>query len=431
MDVLHAGSVAPASPHVDPFGRSAIGVARSPEALFEELHAHQEELRTQNAQLAEMQGLLEQTVAEYTDLYDYAPVGFVMLNPQGLISRMNLAAADLLGVKRAQLAAMPFGALIRPPDQPVFREHLRRCRAGEPRAASELALRRSDGSEVPVELISRPAIGDGRGFFRTVLIDLTERKLAEARAAELTAESQRRTVEAEQYAARLRALAAKLTEAETAERRRLTRNLHDYLQQELIAAKYAVAIARGEGYAGAEKLTEIEASLDRCLDASRQITADLTPPPLQQGAGLPAALRWLGDRTHERHGLDVTVKVSDDAEPSTESIRSMLYEVARKLLLNVIKHAGIPAAAVTLVRPRPEWLRLAVADEGRGFDLAELMSRADEVSGLGLFGLRERVENLGGVVEIRSGPGTGTTVTIEVPDLKHAEAKTALDQIPR
>ncbi len=419
MDIVH-------QPHAvsppDVFGRPAAAEGLSPEALVEELAAHQEELRTQNAQLVETQQLLVGSLDEFTDLYDFAPVGFVTLDAEGLVARLNVAAAELLRVRREKLQGLPFRSVVAPQDQPAFREHLRRCRADEPQVATKLRVRRTDGVEVPTELISRPATDDAGRAFRTVIIDLTERKRAEARTAELTEALERRTSEAEQYAARLRALTAKLTEAEHAERRRLARNLHDHLQQELIAAKYCVAAARGAGAEAASKLPDVDAALDRCLESSRQITADLTPPPLQQGAGLPAALRWLADRAQERHGLKVSVSAAEDAEPGDDAVLFMLYEVTSELLLNVVKHAGVSAAEISLARPRPERLRLSVSDQGHGFDLADLVSRADDVSGLGLFGLRERVENLGGVIEIRSGPGSGTTVTVEVPDGGDREA---------
>jgi PAS domain S-box-containing protein len=393
----------------------------SQEALLQQLSVQQEELRTQNAQLVEAQGLLHDTLAEYTDLYDHAPVGFVTLDATGLISRMNFAAEELIKARRERLAGLAFHQFVKDSYRAAYREHLRRCRAGESRVVTELVLVRSDGREVPAELISRPAVGNLQSF-RTVIIDLTERKRGEARTAELTAELERRTSEAEQHAARLKALAAKLVEAENTERRRLARNLHDHLQQELIAAKYCLAVARGNGQADDHgepaNLCDVEEALDRCLESSRQITADLTPPPLQQGAGLPAALRWLADRTAERHGLHVTVTLAADGEPAADTVRTMLYEVTRELLLNVVKHAGVSEAAVSLSRPGVERLRLSVSDEGRGFEFAELLDRADFVTGLGLFGLRERVENLGGTVEIRSGPGNGTTVTVEVPDVR-------------
>jgi PAS domain S-box-containing protein len=399
------------------------------QGLVDQLLAQQEELRTQNEQLHEAHTLLQRILAEYTDLYDHAPVAFVTLDPQGLIARMNDATERLLAVRRDRLVGMPFHSFVRGEFQALLREHIRRCRAGEPLVSTGLTLTRTDGHAVPVELVGSPAVS-GDGFF-TAIIDLTERKRADARAADLAQALERRTTEAEQYASRLRALAAKLTEAESAERRRLARNLHDHLQQELVAAKYCVALAKREE--DPEKLYDVERVLDRCLEMSRQITADLTPPPLQQGAGLPAALRWLAERSRERHGLAVDVTVADNAEPATDPVRILLYEVTRELLLNVVKHADVKEAAVSLSRAEAKRLRLIVSDEGAGFQMAELLDRADFVTGLGLFGLRERVESLGGTVDVRSAPGHGTRVTIEVPDLPPAETppQREVDSLPR
>ena len=129
-----------------------------------------------------------------------------------------------------------------------------------------------------------------------------------------------------------------------------------------------------------------------------------------------------------RFGSGIAVWWADSWPLTNEGISTAGHA---ELLLNVVKHAGVREASVTLTGSPDGRFRLTVADEGSGFDLAELLDRADLATGLGLFGLRERVESLGGGVEVRSGPGNGTTVTVEVPGTPSAVRRTEPTHIPR
>jgi signal transduction histidine kinase len=223
-----------------------------------------------------------------------------------------------------------------------------------------------------------------------------------------------RTALADRRAKQLRVLASELTQAEQRERRRLAQVLHDDLQQHLVAIRLKVAALyrRTHDQEIIGGLQEVDAMLNESIDASRVLTYELSPPVLHD-AGLNAALQWLGRWTREKHGLSVEVFTDQEAEPAEESLRILLFQIVRELLFNVVKHAQTPNACVEVTR-RGDQVRIVVSDEGAGFDVTQLKA-STLAHGFGLSSVRERLELMGGMLEIDAGPGRGTRITITVP----------------
>lgn len=264
-----------------------------------------------------------------------------------------------------------------------------------------------------------------------VHLDITERKTAEAALAELNrtleARIAERTAEVQHQAAQLRALARQLTRTEQRERKRLATILHDHIQQLIVAAQMqASQLARA---AGTEPLRtaalDVGDTLTEALAASRSLTVELSPPVLHE-SGLVAGLNWLAGRMHERHGLSVRVDAERDAEPPGDELRFPLFECARELLLNVVKHAGVGVATLTLSRLPDGTTRLGVADDGRGFEPDSLRDLQPEAMSFGLFSIRERLANLGGRMELESVPDCGTRVALFVPAAAEALSPAAM-----
>jgi len=217
-------------------------------------------------------------------------------------------------------------------------------------------------------------------------------------------------------AAQLQALASELTRTEHRERRRLAQILHDHLQQLLYAARLSLgALRRGSQQEPREEtIRQVDELLNQSLDVSRSLTAELSPPVLYE-ADLAAALEWLGRYMQETCGLAVNVAADVHADPESEDLRILLFEAARELLFNVMKHAHTGSARVTLAAAPGDEVELVVSDEGAGLNPAALQESRHSTGGFGLFSIRERLELWGGRLQVNGEPGRGTRVTVVVP----------------
>ena len=151
------------------------------ERLTHDLQVQQIELETQNRELREAQLVLESSRARYADLYDFAPVGYVTLDSQGLILEANLTAAGMLGTERARLVGVPFHLHVMREDLAQFRAHLGRAAVPEQRVETEFRLLRKGQTDLPVAVQSVGVPGEnGNGpVWHTTLTDITARKQAE------------------------------------------------------------------------------------------------------------------------------------------------------------------------------------------------------------------------------------------------------------
>jgi signal transduction histidine kinase len=226
-----------------------------------------------------------------------------------------------------------------------------------------------------------------------------------------------RTTVATRRASQLQALAAELTHTEHRERRRLAQILHDHLQQLLYAARLGLETLRRRepiDPATQETIEQIDGLLGECIAESRSLTLQLCPPVLHE-AGLAAAVEWLGRYVEQTHGLSVEVEVDPQAEPESEAVRILLFEAARELLFNVVKHAETGHARLSLATASDDRICLMVSDEGAGCVPTEPQNGQTKSSGFGLFSIRERLELLGGRLEINTAPGRGTQVSVFSP----------------
>ena len=148
--------------------------------LIHELQVHQVELEIQNEELREAQQALERSRDRYSDLYEFAPVGYLTLDRKGTILEANLTLATLLGIERAKLIDRPLSRFIVSEDQDVYYHHRRRLFETQQPQSCELRMVRGDGSRFWVQIEARASMeGEGEVVCRATLSDITERKQAE------------------------------------------------------------------------------------------------------------------------------------------------------------------------------------------------------------------------------------------------------------
>lgn len=218
---------------------------------------------------------------------------------------------------------------------------------------------------------------------------------------------------AENRAALLQSLASDLLGAEQRERRRLSRLLHDHLQQVLTAALMRAELLElqcGEDADARPMFNELSELLSEAVEASRTLAVELSPPVLTHG--LAAATEWLAEHMLDTHRLNVSLEIAGDVEPKSEELSAFLLQSMRELLFNVVKHAGVEAAEVRVCR-EDDWILIEVKDDGDGFDTSELAENSAQ-TGSGLLDVRSRLELLGGALDIESSPGEGARFRLSI-----------------
>lgn len=230
----------------------------------------------------------------------------------------------------------------------------------------------------------------------------------------------------EQRSAQLRMMAVELTQAEERERKRLAEAIHDDLQQLLVASKFAADALAGGVKEPKLKNTaqQLNQFLTEAIESTRSLSFELSPPILHS-TGLAKALHYLAKRMEAKHGLIVTVRADEAAEPENRELRVLLFQSAGELLFNIVKHAGVKKAEIDMRRAEGDCLQITVTDEGAGFNPEKCVSENTQ-NGFGLFSIRGRLDLIGGRFEIRSSPGAGSRCTMIAPLGKSAAAEMEL-----
>ncbi len=263
------------------------------------------------------------------------------------------------------------------------------------------------------------------------LLQDAERRLRRA-VDDRTAELREQVAERLRAEASLRALAAQLSAAEDAERRRVAYDIHDALSQALGVIKLNLQTAAAElpiDTRAYDRLTDTVGVVDGLIGQTRDLTFDLHPAMLDH-FGLVPTLAEFAKQFGHRTVADVTVNEAGDrpAAPVPMAVAGYLFRATKELINNAVRHGNAREVVVTVHwpdrradpgradpgRPAQEPVRVVVDDDGGGFDpLAGVTPRPGR--GLGLAGIGERLAGLGGRLRVESEPGRGARVILEVP----------------
>jgi signal transduction histidine kinase len=205
-----------------------------------------------------------------------------------------------------------------------------------------------------------------------------------------------------------------LMSAQEDERRTLARELHDEVGQVLTAIKVELSLAQRnleQRGLSAQPLAEAQAIADGALRTVRDLTQLLHPAALDD-LGLPAAIDASLRGLARRHDINVDLSQSGLTERLPRETEVAAYRIVQEALTNVARHSRATHCHVRLLR-LPATLKVEVEDDGAGFDVAAAVG--DHRRGLGLISIRERTAHVGGTLSVRSTPGRGTRLSVELP----------------
>jgi len=253
--------------------------------------------------------------------------------------------------------------------------------------------------EISVVLL-RNAQGHASGML-SICRDITERRQTEE------------TLRQQQL--KLRSLASELTLTEERERRRIATELHDHIGQSLILCKMKIEELRKHHDQARfrEEIAEVSRRIDDCIQDTRSLIFDLSPPILYD-LGLKAAIEWLIEELQKNFALTFDVIKEMQDLPIDIDLRIILFRVVREILLNVAKHSRATRLELSM-RQEEGHVSIVVRDNGVGFDPARVLEHHKGKPDFGIFSIRTRLNDQGGDLAIDSAPGKGTQLVVTAP----------------
>ncbi|PYV29079.1 MAG: hypothetical protein DMG24_00005, partial [Acidobacteria bacterium] len=317
---------------------------------------------------------------------DYA---IMLLDPEGRVVSSNSGVEDVLGYRADEIEGKHLSCFFPNHSRELADQELAATRAHE-RYEGEALRVRKDGSQFwagTLTIALRDHVGNLRGFAKVVQ-DITSRKEEEDLSRELS---------------------IRMMRAQDEERKRISRELHDTAGPSLAALVMNLAqvekAASGLGRKTRSALAESVKLAKECAQQLRTVSYQLHPPLLDE-AGLASALRWYVELLAQRSELKAELELPPNLPRLPKEIEFAVFRVVQEALMNVQRHSGSPTAQVKITCDNHR-LALEVRDQGKGIP-------AEVRDGLGLRGMRERVQQAGGAIEIDS-DGDGTAVRVSVP----------------
>jgi PAS domain S-box-containing protein len=328
-------------------------------------------------------------------LIEHSPIAIVMLNSSHRAERCNPAFERMFGFSRSEIVNRNFDELIACGDMLHDAQHYTSSVLDGEKVHVATRRRRKDGTWIDVDMLGIPLVIGGvlRGVYG-MYVDLSERTRAESS---------------------LRQLSRELVQIQENEKRRIGRELHDATSQELALLSMKLSkLQRRLPQEDKEVLGLVTSIRDLARQCAQKIRSAsyLLHPPLLQEAGLVPAISWLAEGFAERAGIRVNVHISSKLGRLADAVELAIFRVVQESLSNVLRHSPKSEVDIRLSRKK-EIIRLSV--ENRDSSGVPSPKRAVlDHSGVGIAGMRERMEELGGHLDVHSAKG-GVTVVASLP----------------
>jgi PAS domain S-box-containing protein len=337
-------------------------------------------------------------------LFESAPDAIYLIDSEGKIVDGNKTALELIGFAKDEVIGQSLAEVGLLSGEQLSRaeSNLKKVASGKLSGPNEYVLKRKDGTHVSIEVRTFPVKIEGKMLTLGIARDITMHKQTEKELLE--------------HQAKLKSLASQLSLTEEHERHRLATDLHDQIGQSLVISKIKLDQLRKTSTSDEfnKPLEDICNCLGQIIDDTRTLTFDLSYPILYELGFEAAVAEWLTDQIQEKHGIETEFVDDGHHKPLDDDIRVLLFRNVRELLINVVKHAQANKVKVS-IRKVKDNVCVSVDDDGVGFDPVEVASMAAKRAEFGLFSIRERLEQLGGLIEIDSEPGRGSKITMTAP----------------
>ncbi|MDZ4401773.1 PAS domain S-box protein [Prosthecobacter sp.] len=400
-----------------------------------------------------VENILRRNEALFSALLNQAPIGVYVVDDQLRMVQVNPKALPvfknvrkLIGCDYAKVIHSLWSKQIA--DQ-ILKRFQHTLKTGEPYQSPEFAAKRKDtgAKEIYEWQIQRVTLPSGDHRVVCFFNDITERKRiegAQRRLEVITASNtklkqeiiHRQAVEAaltksemlaqellrqsRQLQKNLRQMSHQNLLALENQRKEISHELHDKISQVLIGINVRLAVFTRTAALNPRAIAPVRQLVEKAVKIVHDYARELRPAMLDQ-LGLIPAIRTYIDEIPKRKGRLIHFSASAGVEALDNDKRTVLYRVAQEALINVAKHARAHVVKVSLQKIRGS-VRLEIADDGKAFEVDRLSS-TQWSHRLGLTGMRERVEMVGGLFSVESSPGQGTTIRAEVPIGKSKKRK--------
>jgi len=349
---------------------------------------------------------LRSSEERWRSVFENSAIGFVLADPSGRFVEANRAFQELVGYTTEELKTLTYADITHPDDIAPGAQVIEQLVSGAKREVQlEKRYRHKDGTFIWTRATGTMIRGsDGAARYLLGLVeDVTDRKIAEQDLAASISQ--------------LHALAGRLMHEQDDERRRIAQLLHETTAQDLAALKMHLArVSRTASHlsdADRAALAESISLAEQSINDIRTLSYLLHPPFLDE-MGLVSALRWYVAGFAERSGITVELELPEKFDRLPRDTETALFRIVQESLINIHRHAESETARIRLRRAAGT-LVLEVEDWGRGIPKASLeqITNGEGVVGVGIAGMSERIEQIGGRLELTSS-GCGTTVRVRV-----------------
>lgn len=373
----------------------------------------------------------------YRRLFEAAHDGVLLIDPNtNRIFDANPFMTRLLGYSREQLIGKELFEIGLLKDEKASRQMFLKLKTDHQVRYEDLPLESQTGSHKEVEVVANLYQEDGHSVIQCNIRDITTRKLAEemsSKNVKLKLEITRRKVIEEDLRAhrkeqsrllkqsrlqqkQLRDLSHRILNAQEEERKKISRELHDVIAQTLVGIKvHLEALDHGAG-AFSESFRKQIINTQRLVEKAVEIVHDFARelrPTMLDDLGLIPALQMYMKQFMTDSGIRCSLKTFAKVDHTETMMRTMLYRIVQEALTNVARHSKASQVVVSIEAVK-DGIRMTIVDDGLGFEVKD-KTRSKKSSQLGLIGMKERAEMIGGTFEVDSSPGGPTTVKVIIP----------------